>query len=333
MKEQVAVADGIHAAVAEEAADVLLQLLGDAEGVVQTFHQVFLFGCKLVRMLRVNGGEKGVEHRVVLPVEAIDALTEIDILECTSAVDVPLRMLADELPLKLELYDGNGLVHLCDEAHLLLVVLGIGGLVVREEALAGIVGVCLHREGGKRQQVDAVAFLQGCHVGEAQRESQHDGDTGVASRCGTHPERVVVAPLDVEVVARQQVVHDDVGTRSAIEDIAKDVQLVDAQFVDDIAYCDDEVSRLSCLYDGLNDSLDVGVLIFVVGAFVQQFLDDIGKLFRQRFADLASGVFAADRAADLYELQQGTGVVVREVFLCVFLYHFQSFLRVVEEGA
>ena len=333
MVEQVAVADGVHGAMTEEATDVLLQLLGDAEGVVQALHQVFLLGCQLVGMLGVNGGEKGVEHRVVLSVEAIGASLEVDVLERTSAVDVPFGVLLDELPFQFELYDRNGLVHLCDEAHLLFVGLAIVRCSKRQETLAGVIGVCLHREGGKREEVDAVAFLQSSHVGEAQRESQHDGDTGVASRCCTHPQRIVVAPLDVEVVARQQVVHDDVGTRSAVKDVTKDVKLVDAQFMDDIAYRDNEVSRLSRLYDGLDDSLYVGILVFVVGAFVQQFLDDIGKLLRQGLADLASGVFAADRAADLYELQQGAGIVVREVFFGVLLNHLQAFLGVVDEGA
>ena len=121
--------------------------------------------------------------------------------------------------------------------------------------------------------------------------------------------------------------------RTAVEDVAQDVQLVDAQLVDDVADSHDEAPHLSRLDDGLHDALEVGLLVVVDGALVQQFLDDVCELRGQGFAHLAPRVFAADGLADLYELQQGAGIEVGEVLVGTFLYHLEALLGVVDEGA
>ena len=64
VEEEVSVVDGVHAAVGEEAFDVLLQLVADAEGVVQLAHELGLLGGELEGVCRVEGGEEGVGHLV-----------------------------------------------------------------------------------------------------------------------------------------------------------------------------------------------------------------------------------------------------------------------------
>lgn len=142
----------------------------------------------------------------------------------------------------------------------------------------------------------------------------------------------MVAPLDVECLASEQVVHDDVCSRSAVEDVAQDVELVNAELLDDVADGYDEIAHLTGLYDGLNNAMDVGLLVIVVGAFVQQFLNNIGKSDGQGLADFASRIFAADGLADLYEPQEGVGIIVGKVLVCIGLNHFQTFFRVINEG-
>ena len=101
----------------------------------------------------------------------------------------------------------------------------------------------------------------------------------------------------------------------------------------DVADGHNEVACLAGLYDGLHDALHVGFLVVVARTLVQQFLNDVGKLSWQGLADLAAGVLAADRAADLYELEERACVEAGEVLFGVSLQHLQSFLRVVDEGA
>ncbi len=60
-----------------------------------------------------------------------------------------------------------------------------------------------------------------------------------------HPERVVIAPLDVVVLVSLERVHDDVGALAAVVDVAEDVQRIDAQTLDHVADGDDEFIGLS----------------------------------------------------------------------------------------
>ncbi len=68
-------------------------------------------------------------------------------------------MLLDELSLYLELDDGYRLMHLCRESGSLVVKTGSATAQLRQELGAWIIIVGLHGEGGKRNEVDAVAFL------------------------------------------------------------------------------------------------------------------------------------------------------------------------------
>ena len=114
-------------------------------------------------------------------------------------------------------------MHLRNEPEPLLVALDFGRRPDGLELQARVVAIGFHCECGERQEVYAVAFFQSCHVGKAKRQAKDDGDAGVLTGCGSHPEGIVVAPLQVEVVASQEIVHDDVCARTAIEDVAKDV--------------------------------------------------------------------------------------------------------------
>ena len=54
-----------------------------------------------------------------------------------------------------------------------------------------------------------------------------------------------------------QGVENDMCTSSAVVDIAKDVQLVDSQSLDDVANGDNEVVGTACRDDGIDDDIDV----------------------------------------------------------------------------
>ena len=125
----------------------------------------------------------------------------------------------------------------------------------------------------------------------------------------------MIAPLNVEVVALCQIVHDDVRSWSAVEYIAQDVQLVDAQALDDRTDGYDEVLRLPGLYDALDDAVEIGILVIIARTLVQHLLYDVGKLFGQRLTHLAARVFAGDRLAHLHQLEQRAGIVFAQLLL------------------
>ena len=126
----------------------------------------------------------------------------------------------------LELYDADGLVHLGSQQQGLLVHLRVLEQL-GDEILTRVVAIGFQGKGGQGHEVDAIAVFEGGEVGIAQREAQHVTDAGIVTRCSSHPEHVVVAPLDVPRLVASHDVHDDVGTRASVVNVAKDVQLVD----------------------------------------------------------------------------------------------------------
>ncbi len=108
-------------------------------------------------------------------------------------------------------------------------------------------------------------------------------------------------------------VKDDMCTGTAVEDVAEDVQLVNGQSLDDVADGDDEIVCTTSGDDGVNNDVDIGGLVGVVRAFVEQFLDDVGEIFRQGFPHLGARVFAADVAADSHQPMDGDVIPVLHV--------------------
>ena len=67
-------------------------------------------------------------------------------------------------------------------------------------------------------------------------------------------------------------------TRTSVEDVSEDVQLVDGQSLDDVTDGDDEIVGTPCCDDGIDNDVDVGGFVRVVSTFMQQFLDNIGEV-------------------------------------------------------
>ena len=115
-----------------------------------------------------------------------------------------------------------------------------------------------------------------------------------------------------------QGVENDMCASSTVVDIAKDVQLVDSQSLDDVANGDNEVVGTACGDDGIDDDIDVSGLVDVIGAFVKQFLNDIAEILGQRFAHLGTRIFRRHITADGYKTMDGDVIPVVEIFLVGF---------------
>ena len=208
---------------------------------------------------------------------------------------------------------------------------GVVGIDFGLECFTIVVAVGLHSEGSQWHEVDAVAVFQSGHVAVAQGDAQHVGDASLAAGGGTHPQRVVVAPLEVELAVVHQRVHNKVCTRAAVVHVAQDVQLVDTQSLNHVAHGHDERVGLTGGDDGLNDAVEVGLLIVVAGRFVQQLLDDVSEVGRQSLAHLRTGVLRRYRLAHLHQSVQGDVVEVVEVLLVAGVDVLQLLLRIIDE--
>ncbi len=144
-------------------------------------------------------------------------------------------------------------------------------------------------------QVDAVAVLQ--HgvvvVGQAGLEDGADADGAACS--GTHPDHVVVAPLDIHAVVPHQQFQNDVRAGAAVEQVAHDVQLVHGQPLDQLAQTDDELVGPAVLDDAAHDLPVIQVLVVVLKVGVEQLIQDIAAAGGQALPHMLPGVLEDTR--------------------------------------
>ena len=103
----------------------------------------------------------------------------------------------EDSSLGLELNDADGLVHLCHQLTGLFVEVVITFQDNRHELLARVITIHFESEGGKGHQVDTITLFQCGKIGVAQTQSQNITDTGIIASGCTHPQDIVVAPLDI----------------------------------------------------------------------------------------------------------------------------------------
>ena len=108
-------------------------------------------------------------------------------------------------------------------------------------------------------------------------------------------------------------VHDEVRAGAAVENVAQDVKAVDGQALDEAAEGHDEVVRAAGGDDGVDNHVEVGLLVVVLERLVEELLDDVGELLGQTLAHLRAGVLRRDVAADGDELVERGLVVVGQV--------------------
>ena len=330
--EQVVVANAIHAAMRKQHADMLVELLAHRETMVKLIHQFDLLGRELVGVLRVDGGEMAARHGIFLTIQANGLLLEIDEIEHLAVLHLPIGMALVELRLQLKLDDADGLVHESREALGLVVETLRTGRDLRLELLAGVVAIDVHGEGGKRQEVDAIALLKRGEVGVTQREADDATDTGVVARGGSHPQDVVVAPRDVPMVVTIKHIENFMGTRAPVVDVAEDMELVDGQALDDVGDGYDEIVGATRGDDGVDNDIDVGGLVVVVGTLMKELLDDVGEIGGQRLAHLRAGVFARHVAAHGHQVVERNVVPIIDVGLRI-LHQLKLLLRIIDERA
>lgn len=309
MEEQVAVRDAVHRTMGEDNSNVALETLADTEGAADAVDEFSLSIGECIGMLWIDGGEIGVAQWVILAVKAYDATLKVTSREEVAVPHAPLGMTLVELPLKLKCDDGNGFVHTGIEESLAL-----GGFflamaeIVGHKDVAGIIGVSLEGEGGEGHEVDAVAFLEDDGVAVAKGKTEDSGYAAAVAGGSTHPEDIVVAPLDVEVVELAEAVHNEVGAGATIEDVAENVKSLDGEALDDVAEGCNKMVGTTSIYNGADDGLVVAMLVGVIGALVEEFLDDVGVFLGKAFAHLGASVFCREVAADEDEIIKRTAI-------------------------
>ena len=217
MEQQVVVHNGVHASMREDQLDVLTQLFVHRERVVEPFHEVVLFGCeRYITVACYDGREVAGGHGILLSIHLACTFLKIHGTQQVTVLHAPLGVLVEDLGLHLELENGDGLVHHRGETRILLIEFLATASGPWHELRARVIAIGLHGEGGQGHQVNTVCLLKGSKVSIAQTETDNVADTCVVSCTGTHPENVVVTPLDIPVLVLPQQVENEMSTRSAV---------------------------------------------------------------------------------------------------------------------
>ena len=236
VEEQVRIAHGVHSSVCEQALHVALQSLACAERADETVHNLLLLFVEAIGILLIYRGEVSVLDGVDFTIVFYCTFLEVHLFEQTASLHIPVGILHVELRFEFELYYGNCLVHLCYET-LCLLTGRIFAVEVDEgfEYVAGVVGICLHCEGGKGHHIYAVSVLQCLCVCVSQRKAYNRCCAGRVAGGSSHPQYIVVAPLYVKIVIVAEGVHYKMCTGTAVEDVAEYVQTVYRQTLDKVA--------------------------------------------------------------------------------------------------
>ena len=276
---------------------MLLEALAAREGRDQALHDILLLRRELIRILRIDRREIRILHRIALPVNDDLAALKIHLGEAVAVLHGKLRPPVDQLPLQLELDDGDGLV----DPHVQFIFLTPQHFSLGFKAEAGIVPVGLRRELGQRQDIDAVAVLEDAEIPVAHAEAHHAGDERRLARSRSHPLDVVVAPLHVHAVVIHERIHDIVRPVAAVIDIPQDMQVVDDQPADQLRDRLDKGCGPPDPDDRAHDLIVVGFLVLDVRLLRDQLLDHIGEILRHRLADLGPRIFGGRVFADLHQ--------------------------------
>ena len=203
-------------------------------------------------------------------------------------------------------------------------------LYFRHKLFTWVIAVDIHGEGGQLYKVDAVAFFYSSHVGIAKGNAYDVADAGIIAGSRSHPQYVVVAPLYVPRVVTAQCVHDDMGSGTSVVDISEYMELVYHQALYDVTDGNDEVIGRTCGDDGVNDGIDIFAFVLVVGAFMQEFLNDVREVFRKVFPNFRPCVFAGYVAANQHKMVNGHVIPVVDVVF-VRLDQFELLFWIVDE--
>ena len=259
------------------------------------------------------------------------AVRIIDFIQKKSVLHAIFRMTEDLLTFQLEKNYGDGLMHPGGEKLVLFRI--VRGIISGEfHGEAGYIAVFIdfvgkHRE---RTQGDAVTGFDHFQVVVVDGVGEHRCNQCAAAGGGTHPEYIVVAPLDIYAVIVQQRIHDNVGAGPAVEDISDQVQVVYRHPLDHLSPRGDKVRRLTDLHNGGNDVFIVILLVKLITVCMKQLFDDIGVIRRQSLANLGAGIAGADRTAELHKPVECDTVPLIQIFNLWFQL-FQLLLRVIDQ--
>ncbi|MPM53103.1 hypothetical protein SDC9_99867 [bioreactor metagenome] len=193
------------------------------------------------------------------------------------------------------------------------------GVDFRHERFVAVLFVDHFRKRDQRTQRDPISILDDFQVVVTGRDADDVGHTGCRPARGTHPEDIMITPLDIQLVAIHESVDNFIRERASVVDVPDNMQVVDDQALDDMRDGSDQFCRAVQRDDGLDDLFVVILFVRHDCVFEKQLLDDMGVVGRDRLSDFRARVFRNGERAKFRDAQQGQGIKLID-----FLFGFQA---------
>ena len=224
MIKKIGIGNQIHSAIRKQATHVLLQLLTIHKRIVNLFHKFPFFVGQSIRIGRVYGREVCVTQGIFFAFIHKNSTLKIDLLQQLAVTHPEFRTTVYYFSFQLKLDDRNRLVHLGDQTQSLLIVIGVGKIHLRHKDGTRIIGISIHGESCQRKQINSITVFKSTQIAVAHGHTDHVGYATVIAGSGAHPQNIVIAPLNIEIMIIAQGIHNDMRSRSAIVDVAYDMK-------------------------------------------------------------------------------------------------------------
>ena len=316
VEKQVAVVDGIELAFSQKELHMPLQTLAAHKGALKPFHDILFLQAQRVGVLRIDCREIRIPERIYLSVQLDRIRIIIDLLKEVPVHHVIFRPPLYDLPLDLELDDGDRLVNA--DIHFPLFP---GQFAFGLETGARVISISLLGKCRERKQIDPVAFLQDIQIPIARAVPDDIGDAGQLTAGCAHPLDIVIPPLYIQAVVVHENVHNIIRPVAPVINISENMEMVDDQTSRKLRERLDKALRTSDPDDRIDDLLVVGFLILDITALRDQLIDHICIISRHGFSDFGPRVLAGRIFADLDQTVQHDPVpvfhlrIVRDLFL------------------
>ena len=104
--------------------------------------------------------------------------------------------------------------------------------------------------------------------GTAGHEAYDIGYTDVITSSSTHPQNIMIAPLDIPIMVIAEDIHDMMRSVSSVKDVAQDMERVNGQSLDQVTKCCDESIGAAGTDNGINDDFRICLLVRKHGVFM-----------------------------------------------------------------
>ena len=122
-------------------------------------------------------------------------------------------------------------MHFYVQKHLSLAVLRLS---FQPETGTGVISISIHRKRSKRQQIDAISVFKDIQIAVSCTDTDHIGNASPLPGGGTHPQHIMISPLNINRMVLDQFFHDNMGARSSVVNITHNMKMVYRQPLDQL---------------------------------------------------------------------------------------------------